>query len=126
MNRRVASRERDREVNILLTTTRKEYYRKKMMKTIFWTTIFATVLGCFTVVFHASIQSFIKWTMTENPAFALREIVIEAQARGNFTQAQILQATGLTRGSNILSYSLPEVERAVERLPYVAEAQVER
>ncbi|PTX97623.1 hypothetical protein DB346_21795 [Verrucomicrobia bacterium LW23] len=124
MNRRLASRQRDQQVKILETSTRKEYYRKKMLKTIFWTGIFAVVLGCFTIVFHASIQSFIRWTMMENPAFAISEIRIES--RGNFTQAQIRQATGLALGANILNYSLAAVERDVERLPYVAEAQVER
>ncbi|MEZ0298083.1 MAG: cell division protein FtsQ/DivIB [Candidatus Methylacidiphilales bacterium] len=124
MNRRVNSRERDQEVNILFTTTRREYYRKKMLKTLFWTGVFSVVLGCFTIVFHASIRGFMKWTVYENPAFAISEIRIES--RGNFTQAQIRQATGLAIGSNILGYSLSAVERDVERLPYVAEAQVER
>jgi cell division septal protein FtsQ len=124
MNRRVTSRQRDQEINILYTTTRREYYRKKMLKTLFWTGVFSVVLGCFTIVFHASIRSFYNWTVLENPIFAINEIRIES--RGNFTQAQIRNATGLAIGANILGYTLSAVERDVERLPYVAEAQVER
>jgi cell division septal protein FtsQ len=66
----------------------------------------------------------LRKALFENPRYALKEIQVETE--GTLTRRQVLQAAQLTSGQNILGINLRNVQQKVERLPSVAQAQVER
>ncbi|QSR84499.1 cell division protein FtsQ/DivIB [Methylacidimicrobium sp. B4] len=62
--------------------------------------------------------------LSTDSRFALQEVVLEGTER--LPRKEILAASGLRLGQNLLSISLPEVYKAVSSLPYVQRASVRR
>ncbi|VVM04583.1 cell division protein FtsQ/DivIB [Methylacidimicrobium tartarophylax] len=62
--------------------------------------------------------------LSRDSRYALREILVEGTA--HLPRKEILSASGLHPGQNLLGVSLPQVYQAVTALPYVQRASVRR
>jgi cell division protein FtsQ len=115
--RRTRTRTRQKQINILHTTTRKRHSRKQIMQVAVWTSL---VLGMIVAVgagLHFGIDFVLDRVLYTNPRYALNKIDIEP--RDHFSPRQIRQAAGLEPGENLWTLDL-------EKLPYVSSAKVER
>ena len=125
MNRRTRTRTRQKQINILHTTTRKRHSQKQVVQ------IGGVVQprpgddrrrgrgSSFRHGVRAEIMSF-----TPTRAIALSKIEIEP--RDHFSEGQIRQAAGLEPGQNLWTLNLRQITRDLEKLPYVSSAKVER
>lgn len=60
-----------------------------------------------------------------NPDYALRDVTVKSDG-SSLTRDQVIAASGLQLGHNILSYRLPEMQEALKKLPQVEFAEVRR
>ncbi len=112
------------ETSILFTTTSKRHQRKVMTRYALWGLLCCVSLTAVGVGTHYAVDSFMRHALFENPTYALKRIDVDA--RGGLQRKQVLQAAGLRLGQNVMTLDLQQIEKNVERLPYVAEAQVQR
>jgi cell division protein FtsQ len=122
--RRTRTRTRQKQINILHTTTRKRHSRKQIMQVAVWTSL---VLGMIVAVgagLHFGIDFVLDRVLYTNPRYALNKIDIEP--RDHFSPRQIRQAAGLEPGENLWSLNLRQITLDLEKLPYVSSAKVER
>lgn len=124
MNRRTASRLRHNEINVLLAATQQRHNRKKLMRNAAWGLLLMLTLSGAGVATHFAMERLLSKALYTNPEYALKEIVVAT--RGDYSQRQIRQAAGVLPGENIWKIDLTRVQRNIERLPYVAEARVEK
>lgn len=124
MNRRPKSRLRQNEVNVLLAATQQRHSRKKLARGFAWGLLLLTTLTGAGVATHFAMSSLLDKALYTNPEYSLREVVIAT--RGDFSQRQIRQAAGVSIGDNLWAINLTRVQHNIERLPYVAEARVEK
>ncbi|MEM1060397.1 MAG: FtsQ-type POTRA domain-containing protein [Verrucomicrobiota bacterium] len=124
MNRRRNSRTRQKQIHILQATTSKRHNRKRMLR---WAALVGMCLITLTTVgvgTHFVINTFIDQALLKNPEYGLQYVKVET--RGKYSQRQIRHATGLRKGMNLWALDLQRVQANVERLPFVAEARVEK
>jgi cell division septal protein FtsQ len=124
MNRRTRTRARQKQINILHTTTRKRHSQKQVMQVVVWCSL---VLGMIVVVgasLHFGLEFVLDRVLYSNPRYSLNKIEIEP--RGHFTEGQIRQEAGLEPGQNLWALNLRQITRDLEKLPYVSSAKVER
>jgi cell division protein FtsQ len=122
--RRTRTRTRQKQINILHTTTRKRHSQKQIMQVAVWTSL---VLGMIVAVgagLHFGIDFVLDRVLYTNPRYALNKIDIEP--RDHFSPRQIRQAAGLEPGENLWSLNLRQITFDLEKLPYVSSAKVER
>lgn len=124
MNQRLQTRQRNRQVNILYTSTRKTHSRKVLMRNGLLVALLLTTLTTVGILTHLAVTHFMQKAIYENPRYALKQIQIDV--KGSISRRQIQQASGVVVGQNVMALNLQRIQQNVERLPYVAEAQVER
>jgi len=124
MNRHLRNRIRQKQVNILHTTTRKRHSRKQVMQAVAWSSIVLAMLVAVGIGLHFGLNLLLNRALYTNPRYVLNEIEIEP--RGHFSSHQIRQAAGLEPGQNLWTLNLPQIRRDLEQLPYVSNAKVER
>ncbi len=124
MNRRPGSRLRHNEINVLLAATQQRHNRRKLARHAAWGLLLLMTLTGAGVATHFAMERLLSKALYTNPEYAVREIVVAT--RGDYSQRQIRQAAGVSTGDNIWTIDLGRVQRNIERLPYVAEARVEK
>jgi cell division septal protein FtsQ len=123
-NRRTRTRTRQKQINILHTTTRKRHSQKQIAQVAVWCSL---VLGMIVAVgagLHFGIDFVLDRVLYTNPRYVLNKIEIEP--RGHFSERQIRLAAGLQPGENLWSLNLGQIKFDLEKLPYVSSAKVER
>jgi cell division septal protein FtsQ len=126
MSRRTPPRNRNRQkqINILHTTTTKRHSQKQVMQMAVWCSlVIAMVVGTGTAL-HFGITFALNHVLYNNPHYVLNKIEIEP--RDHFTERLIRQAAGLEPGQNLWALNLPQIKRDLEKLPSVSSATVER
>jgi cell division protein FtsQ len=73
---------------------------------------------------HFGINFVLDRVLYSNPRYSLTKIEIEP--RDHFSPRQIRQAAGLEPGENLWALNLHQITHDLEKLPYVADAKVER
>lgn len=124
MNRRPGSRLRHNEINVLLAATQQRHNRRKLARHAAWGLLLLMTLTGAGVATHFAMERLLSKALYTNPEYALKEIVVAT--RGDYSQRQIRQAAGVSNGDNLWTIDLVRVQRNIERLPYVAEARVEK
>lgn len=124
VTRRPRSRNRQRQINILHTTARKQHSQKKIMQWAGWIGLVLAMTVVVGVGLHLGINLVLDRLLFTNDHYALNEIEIEP--RGHFSEALIRQAAGLKTGQNLWTLSLPQIRADLEKLPSVSSARVER
>jgi cell division protein FtsQ len=122
MNRRI--RKRQKQINILHTTTRKRHSRKQLTQTLLWCGIVLAMVVAVGAGLRIGLTLLLDRVLYSNPHYVLNKIEIEPS--GHFSQHQIRQAAGLEIGQNLWSLNLPQIANDLETLPYVSSAKVER
>ncbi len=124
MNRRRNTRQRQKQIHILQATTSKRHNRKRLLR---WTALIGMcAMTLCTVGFgtHFAINTFLETALLKNPKYGLRAVKVET--RGEYSQRQIRRAAGLRKGMNLWAMDLQRVQANIERLPFVAQARVEK
>ena len=117
-------RSRQRQINILHTTTRKAPSRQHYAQFGFWAAVIMAMLVAVGFALHLGIGVLLDRALYQNPHYTLQKIEIEPK---KFSQLTIRQTAGLEPGQNNLwDLNLPQIKRDVEKLPYVSKATVER
>ncbi|MCE0485207.1 MAG: FtsQ-type POTRA domain-containing protein [Methylacidiphilales bacterium] len=124
MSRRQRNRTRQKQINILHTTTRKRHTRKQLVQILGWSSLVAIMLAAVGIGLHFGISLLLDQVLYSNSRYALDKIEIEP--RGHFSERLIRQATGLEMKQNLWTLDLPKITSDLEKLPYVSNARVER
>lgn len=124
MNRRIRTRTRQKQINILHTTTRKRHSRKQMMQAVVWCTLVLAMIVAVGVGLHFGMSLVLDKVLYSNSRYALKKIEIDPP--NHFTPYLIRQAANLELGQNLWTLNLPQIEHDLERLPYVSSATVTR
>jgi cell division protein FtsQ len=124
MNRQTRTRSRQRQINILHTTTRKRHSRKQLVEAAVWCGLVLAMIVAVGAGLHFGIDLALDRVLYTNPRYVLTKIDIEP--RGRFSERQIRQAAGLAPGQNLWTLDLREITRDLDKLPYVSSAKVER
>ncbi len=123
MKRRPQNRARQKQINILHTTTRQRHSRKQMTTVGFWTAIVLAMVVAVGVALHFGVNVLLDHALYTNPHYTLKKIVIEPDDLSQYT---IRQTAGLELGQNLWTLNLPQITHDVEKLAYVSSAKVER
>ncbi|HEY8965610.1 MAG TPA: FtsQ-type POTRA domain-containing protein [Candidatus Methylacidiphilales bacterium] len=119
------NRMRKAQAGILFaTTTGVRHQRKLWTKRTLLCGGVALSLVVVGVATHFAAGFLLDQAFYRNPRYALKSIVVDA--KGGVQRKQVVAASGLFPGRNVMTVDLAEVERNVEHLPYVASAQVRR
>ncbi len=125
MNRRQQrTRSRQKQINILHTTTRKRHSQKQVMAAAAWGGLVLAMIAVVGAGLHFGLGLVLDKVLYSNPRYFLDKIEIEP--RGHFSEYQIRQAAGLGKRQNLWSLNLPQITKDLEKLPYVSSAKVER
>jgi len=124
MNRQARTRTRQKQINILHTTTRKRHSRKQVLQVAVWCSLVLAMILAVGAGLHFGIAMVLDRVLYTNPRYVLTKIEIEP--RGHFSERQIRQAAGLEPGQNLWALNLRQITRDLEKLPYVSSAKVER
>jgi len=124
MNRRTRTRTRQKQINILHTTTRKRHSQKQVIQMVAWCGLVLAMIVAVSASLHFGIGLVLDRVLYTNPRYVLNKIEIEP--RGHFSERQIRQAAGLEPGENLWTLNLRQITRDLEKLPYVSSAKVER
>ena len=113
------------QANVLFATTTGVRHQRRLWtkRTLFGGALLLslTVVGIAT---HYASEFFLNQAFYRNPRYALKSIVVDV--KGGLQRKQVIAASGLFTGRNVMTVDLAQVEANVERLPYVASAQVRR
>ncbi len=124
MNRRLRNRTRQKQINILHTTTRKRHSRKQLTQAATWGGIVLLMIVAVGVGLHFGINFVLDRVLYSNPLYSLNNINIDPP--NHFSQRMIRQAAGLELGENLWTLNLPQITHDLEKLPYVSSAKIER
>jgi cell division protein FtsQ len=124
MSRRTRTRVRQKQINILHTTTRQRHSQKQVAQAAVWCSAVLAMIVVVGVGLHFGIALLLEQVLYTNPRYTLNEIDIEP--RGHFTEHIIRQAAHLEIGQNLWTLNLPQIARDLEKLPYVSTAKVNR
>ncbi|HEY0257628.1 MAG TPA: FtsQ-type POTRA domain-containing protein [Candidatus Methylacidiphilales bacterium] len=123
MSRRLRNRTRQKQINILHTTTRKRHSRKQVTQAGIWCAIVLAMIVGVGVGLHFGINFLLDRVLYTNPLYTLSKIEIDP---ANISPRQIRQAAGLEPGENLWTLNLAQIGHDLEKLPYVSSAKVER
>lgn len=118
------NRTRQKQINILHTTTRKRHSRKQLTQVGVWVGIVLAMIVAVGVGLHFGLGLLLTYALYENPRYVLTQIDIDPP--DHFSSHQIRQAAGLEPGENLWTLNLPQITHDLEKLPYVSSAKVER
>ena len=124
MNRRIRTRTRQKQINILHTTTRKRHSRKQMVHMGVWCGLVLTLIVVVGVGLHYGISMVLDKVLYSNSHYALKKIGIDPP--DHFALSLIRQKGGLKMEQNLWTLDLPEIARGLETIPNVSSAKVER
>ena len=124
MNRRTRTRTRQKQINILHTTTRKRHSQKQVMQTAVWCGLVLAMIVAVGAGLHFGIALVLDRVLYTNPRYDLAKIEIEPH--GHFLERHIRQTAGLKPGLNLWTLNLRQITHDLEKLPYVSNAKVER
>ncbi len=124
MNRRHRTRTRQKQINILHTTTKKRHSQKQVTQYVVWGSLVLVMVMAVGIGLHIGINLLLKQLLYTNPRYNLVDIDIEPH--GRFTEYAIRQAANLEKGQNLWTMNLPQITKDLETLPYVSNAKVER
>jgi cell division septal protein FtsQ len=126
MNRRrpARSRTRQKQINILHTTTRQRHSQKQIMQMAGWSGLVLAMIIGVGVALHFGVNFVLDKVLYSNPRYDLAKIDIEP--RGHFSPHLIRQVAGLETGQNLWTLDLRQIAHDVETLPNVSDATVER
>ncbi|MGV3663813.1 MAG: cell division protein FtsQ/DivIB [Prosthecobacter sp.] len=93
-----------------------EERRRRGFRTAMWLIAAMIVFGLGWVTWHEALE--------KNPQFLLKSVIVNTE--GTLTKQQLVAATGLTEGTNVLTMNLREVRDRIERLPQVKSAVIRR
>lgn len=123
MKRRL-QRSRQKQINILQTTTRKRHSSKQFALLGFWGAVITAMIVAVGIALHVGVSLLLDHALYHNSHYNLAKIEIEPA--GHFSQYTIRQAAGLELGQNLWTLNLPRITDDLEKLPYVSIAKVER
>jgi cell division septal protein FtsQ len=124
MSSRTRNRTRQKQINILHTTTRKRHSQKQVVQIVVWCSLVLAMIVAVGATMHFGIAFVLDRVLYTNPHYVLNKIEIEP--RGHFSEGQIRQASGLEPGQNLWTLNLRQITRDIEKLPCVSSAKVER
>jgi cell division protein FtsQ len=124
MSRRTRTQSRQKQINILHTTTRKRHSQKQIVEIGMWCGLVLGMIVVISVSLHFCIALVLDKVLFSNPRYVLNRIEIEP--RGHFSERQIRMAAGLEPGENLWALNLHQIKNDVEKLPYVSSATVQR
>jgi len=124
MNRRHRTRTRQKQINILHTTTKKRHSQKQVTQVVVWGSLALAMTVIMGIGLHFGIDFLLNRLLYTNPRYNLSDIDIEPH--GRFTEYVIRQAANLEKGQNLWTLDLPKITKDLETLPYVSTAKVER
>jgi cell division protein FtsQ len=125
MNRRATrTRTRQKQINILHTTTRQRHSQKQIMQMAGWSGLVLALIVAVSVSLHFAINFVLKEVLYTNPHYVLNKIEIEPE--GHFSPHLIRQEAGLEPGQNLWTLDLRQIAHDIEKLPSVSSARVER
>jgi cell division protein FtsQ len=124
MSRQTRIRSRQKQINILHTTTRKRHSQKQIVEIAMWCGLVLAMIIAIGVGLHFGIALVLDKVLFSNPRYALTKIEIEP--RDHFSERQIRMAAGLQPGENLWALNLRQITHDVEKLPYVSNATVQR
>jgi cell division septal protein FtsQ len=124
VKRQNRNRSRQKQINILHTTTRQRHSRKQFTQMGVWLGVVLAMIVAVGVALHFGIGLLLDHALYRNPRYVLDKIEIEPA--GKFSPYSIRQATGLDRGQNLWTLDLGQITHDLQKLPYVSSAKVER
>jgi cell division protein FtsQ len=125
MNRRsTRSRSRQKQINILHTTTQKRHSNKQILQAAGWCGLVMAMVIAVGTAFHYGISFTLSHVLFNNPHYTLNRIEIEPRDR--FPERLIRQQAGLEPGENLWTLNLRQITLDLEKLPSVSSAKVER
>jgi len=124
MSRRTRTRNRQKQINILHTTTTRRHSQKQIAQMAVWCSLVLAMIVAVGAGLHFGIEFALDRVLYNNPRYVLNKIEIEP--RGHFSEHNIREAAGLELNQNLWSLNLPQIARDLEKLPYVSSAKVER
>jgi cell division septal protein FtsQ len=125
MNRRTPrSRNRQKQINILHTTTRKRHSQKQVVQIVVWCSLVLAMIVAVGATLHFGMEFALNRVLYTNPRYALAKIDIEP--RNRFSERVIRQQAGLEPGENLWTLNLHQIAHDLESLPNVSVAKVER
>jgi cell division protein FtsQ len=126
VSRRTPSRNRNRQkqINILHTTTTKRHSQKQIVQMLGWCALVVAMVLAVGTGLHFGIAFALNRVLFTNPHYVLTKIQIEP--RDHFSPRMIRQAAGLEPGQNLWTLNLRQIGHDIEKLPYVSSAKVER
>ncbi len=124
MNRRHRSRARQKQINILHTTTRKRHSQKHVTQIVVWSSLVLAMVAVVGIGLHYGINLVLDRVLYTNARYNLTEIDVEPH--GRFSEYLIRESAGLEKGQNLWTLNLPKITKDLETLPYVSSAKVER
>ncbi len=125
VNRRAPrNRTRQKQINILHTTTRKRHSQKQVVQVAVWCALVLAMILVVGASVHFGLEFALNRVLYTNPRYVLNKIEIEP--RGHFSPRQIRLAAGLEPGQNLWTLNLRQITLDLDKLPYVSSAKVER
>ena len=124
MNRHHRTRARQKQINILHTTTKKRHSQKQVTQVVVWGSLVLAMIAVVGIGLHFGVSLLLSQMLYTNPRYNLSEIDIEP--KGRFTEFAVRQAANLEKGQNLWTLNLPQITKDLETLPYVSSAKVER
>jgi cell division septal protein FtsQ len=125
MSRTYRTRTRQKQINILHTTTaRKKHSRQHLTQLGVWCGVVAAMIVTVGLALHFGLGYLLNYALYENPRYALTEIEIDPPE--HFTSHMIRQAAGIELNENLWTLNLPQISHDLEKLPSISSAKVER
>lgn len=113
-----------RNVHTLYSETKKMHLQKKLRQGALWLLVAISVFAVFGWLTHWGVQKVIQHFVLNNPRYNLTEIEVEKQ--GSLQKRDILRAAKVEIGMGLMKIDLRQVQLDIEKMPYVAEARVNR
>ncbi len=115
---------RGKNMHTLSASVEKMHLRKQLRKGFLWVAGLLVTMGVVGGLTHWTVQAVMRKVVFDNPKFRLEQIDVDV--RGGLPQRDVIRAARLEKGQNLMRIDLRQVKADIEKLPYVAEAQVSR
>lgn len=113
-----------RNVHTLYSETKKIHLQKKLRQGSLWFLGIVMSLILLGGLTHWGVQKAIQHLIIDNPRYTLNEIEVNVQ--GSLQRRDILRAAKLEKGIRLMNIDLFQVQKDIQKMPYVAEARVDR
>ncbi|MEM6886116.1 MAG: FtsQ-type POTRA domain-containing protein [Verrucomicrobiota bacterium] len=124
MKRKSSSSRRKRNQKVLHVAVKQKRQSKKNEKML-WIgvggVLALAVTGYFT---HLIVGELVQRALYDNPDFAIEKI--EINNTGSLNRTEVLAWAGVEKGQNLIRVNLPDVQKRLQQIPYIAGVHVER